>query len=367
MNQQMPAKPQNLPLVIAVDLGGTQMRTAILQGATLLSRVSLLTVDDATPNRIIPRIYTAVQQALDEAHIPLDQIAGIGIAAAGALDSRSGVVFAPPNLPGWDHVPLRDIFQEHFKIPVFVENDANATALGEYMFGAGRGCNDMVYLTVNTGIGGGVIIDGKIVDGASGTAGELGHMTIDWHGERCNCGNIGCLENIASGTAIARSANEAIAAGQGTELLAFARTMLEHTDTVPDPSALPLPEQDDVDETEGTFDEVSGQMIHVNAHTVARAAESGIPLAREIVTNAAEAIGVGLVNIIHIFNPEMIILGGGVTQMGPMLMEPALRIVHERAMKVPRDAVKIVQAQLGMNTGLVGAGALIYYKMTVGR
>ncbi len=364
MNQETTVDQQNLPLVIGVDLGGTQMRTAILRGATLLSRVGLLTGENPTPDRIIPRIYNAIDQALTEAHITLDQIAGIGIGAPGPLDNRTGIVFAPPNLPGWDRVPLRDIFQEHFKIPVFVENDANAAGLGEYMFGAGRGCKDIVYLTVSTGIGGGVIINGQIMEGASGTAAEIGHMTIDWQGERCNCGNIGCLEYLASGTAIARMANEAIAAGQGAELLAFARTMLEHTATVPDPSALPTSdaaEDDDLEENVQSPGETVPLEIHVNARTVARAAEANIPLARAIISNAAEALGVGLVNIIHIFNPEMIILGGGVTQMGPTLMEPVQHVVQERAMKVPRDAVRIVLAQLGTNAGLVGAGALIYH------
>lgn len=360
MSQATPADLQNLPKVVGVDLGGTQIRTAVLQGATLLSRVGLLTGDNPTPERIIPRIYNAIEQALTEAHISLDQLAGIGIGAPGPLDSRTGVVFAPPNLPGWDHVPLRDIFHEHYSIPIFVENDANAAGLGEYMFGAGRGCNDMVYLTVSTGIGGGIIIDGKIMEGASGTAAELGHMTIDRHGERCNCGNIGCLERIASGTAIARHANEHIAAGQGEDLLAFARILLEHADieVEHDPGTH---EHEDMGGPIGHSDPITGHTLYVNARTVSKAAEAGIPLARAIITDAAEALGIGLVNIIHIFNPEVIILGGGVTQMGPMLMEPALRIVKERAMQAPREAVRIVQAQLGSNVGLVGAGALIYY------
>lgn len=348
---------QNLPLVVGVDLGGTQIRTAVLRGAKLISRVGLLTGEDPTPERIIPRIFDAIQQALDDAHVTLDQIAGIGIATPGPLDSRTGVIFAPPNLPGWNRVPLRDIFEEHFspsdkrsgtspKIRVFVENDANAAGLGEYLFGAGRGSRDMVYLTISTGIGGGVIVDGNIVEGASGTAAELGHMTIDWHGGRCNCGNIGCLEYLASGTAIARRANEAIAAGQGAELLEFARALQgphpygehEHTDSPADTGP-----------------------IHISARIVSQAAQAGIPLAHDIITSAAEALGVGLVNIIHIFNPDLIILGGGLTQMGDILIEPALRIVQDRAMAVPRDAVRIVPAELGANTGLVGAGALIYH------
>src|SRR5437588_9679292 len=285
----------------------------------------------------------------------------MGIAVPGPLDYRTGVIFTPPNLAGWDGVPLRDLFTEQFHIPVFVENDANTAGLGEYMFGAGRGSSNMVYLTISTGIGGGVIMNGKILEGCNGTAGELGHMTIDWHGERCSCGNIGCLENIASGTSIARKANEVIHAGEGIELLAFARTMLQHSSTVTDRSALPTQGHDpSTTELQSfTFEghndlnasgnggeqketqEKQVEYLHVNTRTVALAAEAGVSVARAIIQNAAEALGVGLVNIIHCVNPEMIILGGGVTQMGTMLMEPALRVVQERAMQVPREAVRI--------------------------
>ncbi|MDQ2713799.1 MAG: ROK family protein [Chloroflexota bacterium] len=342
-----PIEPDTLPPVVGVDLGGTQLRVAVMRGARLLSRVGLLTGEDPTPERIMPRIYEAIQLAVSEAGTTLAQIAGIGLGAPGPLDHHTGVIYSPPNLPGWTRVPVRDMLLEHFKTRVFVENDADCAALGEHMFGAGRGAKNMVYMTISTGIGGGIILNGKILEGASGTAGELGHMTIDWHGERCNCGNIGCLERIASGTAIARRANEVIAAGHGNELLAFARSL--HTE-----AARPL--------ALITGDRTTQEDVYtVTARTVSEAAKAGIPLAREIIARAAEGLGAGLVNIIHIFNPEVIILGGGVTQMGAQLLYPALHIVHERAMRVPQDSVRIALAELGANVGLVGAGALIYY------
>jgi glucokinase len=219
------------------------------------------------------------------------------------------------------------------------------------MFGAGRGSRNMVYLTISTGIGGGVITDGKILEGANGTAAELGHMTIDWHGERCNCGNVGCLERLASGTAIARHANAAIAEGRGDELLAFA--LEHHPDSVENRRAS-TPE-----------DVAAHTLAHVTARTVALAAEAGIPLAREIIAVAAEALGVGLVNVLHIFNPEKVILGGGVTQMGALLLDPAKHIVEKRTMAVPRKAASIMLAELGSDVGLIGAGALIYYKKDI--
>ncbi len=341
------AIPGSFPLVLAVDIGGTQIRTAVLRGDQLLARVGLLTGENPTPERVLPRIFEAVQQALAKAEVSLAHIAGIGIAAPGPLNSRTGVVYDPPNMPRWNNVPLRELFHRQFPVPVFIDNDANAAALGEYMFGAGKGCQDMVYMTISTGIGGGVIANGELIEGANGTAAELGHMSIDWRGERCNCGNIGCLERIASGTAIARSANEAIERGEGTDLLSFA---LQHQPIDRENAKASTPE-----------DVAAHSPTHVTARTVALGANAGIPLAQSIIATAAEALGVGLVNIIHIYNPERIILGGGVTQMGSLLLEPALRIVGQRAMVVPRKAAHITLAQLGQDVGLIGAGALVYH------
>jgi glucokinase len=224
-------------------------------------------------------------------------------------------------------------------VPVFIENDANAAALGEYVFGAGRGCKDLVYLTVSTGIGGGVIVDGRLMTGASGAAAELGHITIDRKGERCNCGNIGCLESIASGTAIARHASEAIARGEQVLLAAGSGA-----------GALLAADGENC---------ASCMRPHVDAKAVAEAATAGVPAACAIMKDAAEGLGVGLVSIIHIFNPEVIILGGGLTQLKSLLIDPALQIVQERTMKVAYQAVRIEAAGLGLNAGLVGASALV--------
>ena len=350
MNQEELARQsaeEKLPLVVSIDLGGTQIRTAVQQGGKLHSRINLLSGENPAPERIVPRMFQSVEQALKSAGVTIEEIAGIGIGAPGPLNSKTGIVYCPPNLPGWENVPLRAIFAEQFRKPIYLENDANAAALGEAMFGAGRGSEEMVYLTVSTGIGGGVISRGKIIEGYGGTAAELGHMTIDMYGERCNCGNIGCLEVVASGTAIARQANRAIALGKGEELLAFALSQ-----------QVDLGANTPEDNAEGI-----NPVIHVNASMVAKAARAGIQLAQEIITKAAEGLGVGLVNIIHIFNPELIILGGGVTQMGEMLLAPAERIVQERAMRVPREAARIVMAELGSDVGLIGAGALHYYNL----
>ena len=215
-NAQIMDDQDTFPTVISVDLGGTQLRVAVQRGCKILSQVRVSTGQAPTPDRLIPRIHDAIQQALDKASMSLENIEGIGIGVAGPLDSQTGMVFASPNLEGWHDVPLLDIFKEtyaSYEFPIYLENDANAAGLGEYIFGAGQGSKNFVYLTISTGIGGCVIVDGNLLRGTSGTAAELGHMVIDWNGEPCNCGNVGCLESIASGTAIARRAQEALDQG----------------------------------------------------------------------------------------------------------------------------------------------------------
>ncbi len=367
MNDTGETNRESLPPVLTIDIGGTHLRAAVLQGSRLLSRVSEPTGENPLPDSTMSRIFSMMQQALAEARLAIEAISGIGVATPGPLDHRTGVLYSPPNMQSWEHLPLRDLFQQHYQshqLPIYIENDANAAALGEYLFGAGRGCKNMVYLTISTGIGGGIILDGKIFEGTSGTAGELGHMSIDWQGERCPCGNRGCLEYYASGTAIRRIANAAIAAGQGAELLAFIDTMQEHTATIPAPAALPSSHDAQTEPLYGVSNltgREGASLPRINARTVARAAEAGVPLAREIIARAGEALGAGLVNVIHIFNPERIILGGGVTRMGEVLLQPALRLVQERAMQATREPAIISVAELGENVGLVGAGALVYY------
>ncbi len=354
MNKVLGADIQNLPLVVGVDLGGIQIRAAVLRGNQLISEVGLLIGADSTPELVIPRICSAIQLAVKKANATYDQIAAIGVGVPGPVNSDEGIAYFMPNLSGWDHdVPLRDRLAEHFNRPIYIENDANAAALGEYLFGAGRGCNFMVYLTISTGLGGSVIINGQVMRGISGAAMEIGHMTIHEFGELCHCGNIGCLETVASGIAIVHHANEALKFEQGGGFLA-----LKHNARMQDESKLSTHDQiaHEHDEDEPDW------LPSVDAKAVAEAAEAGVPAARAIIKNAAEALGVGLVNIIHIFNPEKIILGGSLTQIGrPMLIDPAIKIVQERAMAVQREAVSIEEAQLGMYAGLVGAGAVVYH------
>ncbi len=249
----------------------------------------------------------------------------MAIAAAGAIDPEKGIVTDSPNLPGWHNIPLKDEVEKAMGVRTFVINDATAAALGEHRFGAGRGVRNLIYLTVSTGIGGGIIIDNRLYSGASGSAGELGHMTIDVIGPRCACGNVGCLEVLASGKAVAREAQRLIAQGTRTAILEIAE----------------------------------GDVHYVTAQTVAAAASRGDAVAVSIINRAATYLGVGLVNLVNIFNPQMIIVGGGMGKMGELLLQPARQVVAERAFRHPASIVRIVTSELGDNSGVFGAVAFV--------
>jgi glucokinase len=312
-------------LIVGVDLGGTKIRAVLADaGANIKTREHQDTCAGEGPEEVTRRIIESIKRLMDSAASPGD-IIGIGIAAAGACEVSSGVVSSSPNLPGWHDVPLRDIIQLQFGIATYLDNDATLAALGEHRFGAGTGVDNLIYVTVSTGIGGGIIIDGKPYRGASGSAGEVGHMTIDINGPRCNCGNIGCWETFASGTALAGEAVRRIEAGAQTTILSLCE----------------------------------GDLNKVSAQAVSLAADRGDALAEELISRTGYYLGVGLVNLVDIFNPELILIGGGLSNMGQRLLAPALKVVKERAFAVPAEAVRIAISQLGADAGVLGAVALV--------
>lgn len=341
MNAKPPLNTQVSPVVVGVDLGGVQIRSQVLQDALARSRPIVKTLgENLTPDHVASRISDVIQEALTDAKTSLDKISAIGIGVPAPVNFHEGEVYTSPNLPTLDRVRLRDLVESVLEKdckttvpPIFVDNDANVAALGEYMFGAGRGCSHMVYLTISTGIGAGVIINGELLRGAIGTAAELGHMTIYGNGSHCRCGNIGCLETIASGRAI----------------VAHARTVARINVTNPLPG-LTRPEW-------GAQDDDRDWPSLENIQAVAAAADKDDRV-NEIIKEAARALGLGLVNIIHIFNPQKIILGGSVIQiLGTSLIDPAEQLARVHAMKAPARVVEIVPAQLGDRVGFVGAGA----------
>ena len=323
-------KEQELP-VLAIDLGGTKIITAIISNkGQMLAREHCLTLADEVPPSVINRILSAIGRLLGQRGINSSQLGSISIAAAGAINVDKGLVTSSPNLPGWHNIPLRDIIKEKYGITTFLINDANAAALGEHHFGAGKGVDNLIYLTISTGIGGGIIINGKLYSGLCGSAGEIGHMTIDVNGPRCNCGNIGCWEMLASGTAVAKEAIRRISQGESSSLTEI----------------------------------VGGKIENITAEKISMAAQGGDSLASEVILTAATYLGVGMVNLVNIFNPEMIIVGGGMAKMGNLLLNPARQVVRERAFPLSAQAVRIVPAQLGDDAGAFGAAAFAFQQQT---
>ena len=319
-------KTHELP-VLAIDLGGTKLIAAVISDkGEVMAKEHYLTQADEGPQPVINRMLSAIDHLLGLKDIGLSQLHSISVAAAGAIDLKKGLVTSSPNLPGWHDIPLRNIIKDKYQVNTFLINDASAAALGEHRFGAGRGIKNLIYLTVSTGIGGGIIIDDKLYSGPSGAAGEVGHMTIDVNGPRCNCGNIGCWETLASGTAVAQEAIRRIGRGERSSLTEI----------------------------------VEGKIENITAETVEITARNGDSLASEIITKAATYLGIGLVNLVNIFNPEMIIIGGGMSKMGDLLLAPARQVVQERAFQLPAQMVRIVPAQLGDDVGVLGAATFAY-------
>jgi glucokinase len=311
-------------LILGIDLGGTKILTAVTNSqGKMLSRDHSITPAQKGRAAVIQSILESAHRALEQAGIAISALTAIGVGAPGISNPETGILFTSPNLPGWRDVPLRDIIQERLGKKTFLINDANAAALGEFYFGAARGARNFIYITISTGIGGGIVIDGKIYGGAIGAAGEVGHMTIDDDGPICNCGNRGCWETLASGTALAREARHRIEEGVRTSILEYAG---------------------------GEVEEVTAEAIH-------KAAEQGDSLAKELIAWTGYYVGVGLVNLINIFNPELIVIGGGLSNIGDMLLEPAFEVAGERAYKEAFQTVRFASAELGRNSGVLGAAA----------
>ena len=305
-------------------MGGTKVRAVLADGTgKLLARTDRPTQADKGLDAVIDNIVAVINKVMSKS--TPGEVLAIGIGAPGPLNPRIGVVFSPPNLPGWTDVPLRDLIEAKLGLPVYLGNDANLAALGEYTFGAGKDYRYLVYITVSTGIGGGIIEDGNIIHGSRGAAGEIGHMTIKLDGPVCNCGNIGCFEALASGTAIRKRALALLATNRPTLLRELANHKLDS----------------------------------VNAVMVEKAAKLGDEAALELLHETAVYLGVGITNILHLFNPEIVVIGGGVSQVGDLIFEPLRAEVNRRAMPAFRENVPIVPTDLGDDVGLYGTVALV--------
>ena len=311
--------------VIGIDLGGTKIGTALVNSAgEIIAYDYRETHASEGLEAVIGRMLDAARHVMAQAGVERSQVAAVGIGAPGPLEVETGVVVAPPNMPGWERVPLKRLIEERLGITTFIENDANAAALGEHRFGAGRGVEHMIYVTVSTGIGGGLILDGELYHGATGMAGEIGHVTIVPYGPLCGCGNRGCLEALASGTSVARQARERVARGVPTLMADLAE----------------------------------GDPERITARLVAEAAGRGDVEAQEILAEAMGYLGIGMATLVNLFNPQLIVIGGGLTNIGEAMFEPVRRAIDRHAFRVPAQAVRVVQAGLGDKVGVLGAAAV---------
>ncbi len=307
--------------ILGIDIGGTKSTVGVADSSgKLLSHKTILTPNVLGPTINLGMILPVACDVIEESGA---SVSAIGIGCGGPLDRKSGTLHKISNLPGWEGLCLTEIFSEEFGAPAYLDNDATAAAIGEAMFGAGRGVDCFAYLTISTGIGGGIIIDGKPYRGCGENAGEFGHAKIMPEGPLCNCGDHGCLESLASGTSIARIAREGLANG--------ARSVL--------------------DEWVSSRDEVTAELV-------AKAAAECDPFAAGVWSQAMYHLGIGVANVVNVLNPRLVILGGGVTRAGDMLFAPVREVVSERAMEALAADVEIVPAANGDLVGLMGAFAV---------
>ena len=314
--------------VVGVDLGGTNIVVGVMprDGSRELAVRSQPTRAETGADGVVDRIVEMVEAAIADTTAATGasraHFDGVGIGSPGPLDRERGVVIITPNL-GWRDFPLRDRIAERVRLPATLDNDANCATLGEWWCGAARGAQNVIGLTIGTGIGGGLILNGQLYHGASDVAGEVGHATIDANGRRCKCGNYGCLEAYASGPAIAERAREALAI--------YGNSVLR--------------------------DLVDGDLGRITAATVYEAAHAGDPVARDVVRDTARFLGTAIANLVNIFNPDTVVIAGGVTQAGEALFEPLRGEVRSRAFAPAVNACRIVPGTLSGTAGVVGAVA----------
>jgi glucokinase len=315
------------PYAIGIDVGGTKIAAGLVnQSGQILHRYTTRAHSEQEPAFVIEAIVETFEAIIASGSVTLEEIEAVGLGFPGNTNGPEGVVLVCSNLPAWNHVPLRDIVSGRIGLPVVLDNDTNLCAVGEHRYGAGRGARNMVYLTFSTGYGIGIIINDQLYVGHTGTAGELGHIVIDIGGPPCTCGKNGCVMAYACGIGLSRMAYDKIDAGVETRLSDFA---------TPDRRR------------------ISGEQI-------AGAARQGDTVAREILATAGRYGGVGLSMVVQILNPERIVLGGGLTRVGSLLLEPMMAAMREHTQPELWDSVEVVPWQLGDDLGILGAAAQVF-------
>jgi glucokinase len=314
--------------VIGVDMGGTKILAAVVRGdGKILGSAKKRTRAELGPDEVIVRISETVFQAAESADVSLTDVEGMGIGAPGPVDPHTGMVFHTPNMPGWNDVPLGQRLSDLLGIPVFVENDVNIGTLGEHVMGAGRGTKDMVGIFVGTGVGGGIILDGQLRGGARHAAGEIGHMVVAAGGPYCGCGRQGCLEAVASRTAIERDLRAGIQNGRENLLARIGERRLKR----------------------------------MTSGVLARAWAEGCPLTHEVLGRAQWYLGLHAAAIVNLLDPEMLVYGGGLIEaLGDRFLEPVRAVARQHYIYQEGAPVQIVTAELGDEAAVLGAAVVAW-------
>lgn len=321
--------------VVGVDLGANHLLTLVtdLEGTVLAEHEQPVSVA-AGPDAVLPAIIEAVHAIVRQSKVDMTQVIGVGVGVPGPLDNLRGTLVMPPIMPGWHNFKFQTSLEERIDKPIYIDNDANLGAIGERWRGAGQGCDHLAYIKIGTGIGCGLVIDGQIYRGFAGSAGEIGHMSIEEDGPICTCGNYGCLESLAGGQAIARAAwaasNRAHALGAPVGAQNGSHRYAPHP-----------------------------PFAEFGVEQVVRAALDGDEVSIEVLAMAGRRIGVAIANLINLFNPGLVIIGGGVSHAGDLLLEPIRQTVARRVLPVAMQYTRIVQARLGREAIGIGAATLV--------
>ena len=306
--------------VAGVDMGATHLTIMISNCAAhvVTEKEIPLRIADG-PQICLDQADALLHETLHEAGIKLEELLAIGLGVPGPIMAEAGTVVAPPIMPGWDRFPIRDTLEKRWGHPLSLNNDAELGAVGEWAYGAARSVANLAYIKVGTGVGAGLLLDGRIYRGASGSAGEIGHLTVETNGELCTCGNIGCLETISSGQAIARRAQQALSQPLQTQM--------------------------------------AQQAEPITARDVANYARRGDLTAQQILADAGSQLGIAIAGLINLINPDMVVVGGGVAQIGDLFLEPVRREVLRRGLPASARSVQITTALLGRRSISMGAVA----------
>ncbi|MCP1133807.1 ROK family protein [Paenibacillus polysaccharolyticus] len=316
--------------IIGIDLGGTNIKSAVFNTAfKKIHERSDATEADKGPIHVLNKMANITQEMMAAEGIHPDEVNCMGIGVPGLLDPQTGLSIFSPNFPKWENIHVVNHMNNHFDFPIFIDNDVRVNLYGEWLFGAGVGCRNLVLLTLGTGLGSGIVNDGKVIYGATSSAGEMGHMNMYREGRACRCGSSGCLGRYVSAIGMVRTLTEKLEAGQSSMITEW----------------------------------VEGDLSRITAHMISNAYDLGDALAVEVMHETGEILGFGLSNVINMLNPEMIIVGGGMSAAGDRLLNSVRNTVRNHSLKLSSGACTIVQAKLGGQAGMIGAAAYANHRL----